>query len=168
MTIFGFERLPGSGCTSLCARRCPKMRALLLLASLQLPVSLAAASGFSSPSTLESPQPGQPGTPAHDAEVHPSGLAPPRVKHEDYNARGVSNPPLSVSAPSEEAAAADDRRTTPSQGFQRSLATITDFSSLQAAVTAWCDNPASAESTYGPIEDWDVSSVEVRCLLMNF
>ena len=48
----------------------------------------------------------------------------------------------------------------PSVATKRKLTTaITDTASLRTAVSAWCDNEASATTTYGHISTWDTSGV---------
>ena len=49
----------------------------------------------------------------------------------------------------------------PSVATKRKLVTtaITDTASLRTAVSAWCDNEASATTTYGHISTWDTSGV---------
>ena len=48
----------------------------------------------------------------------------------------------------------------PSVATKRKLTTAnTDTASLRTAVSAWCDNEASATTTYGHISTWDTSGV---------
>ena len=51
---------------------------------------------------------------------------------------------------------------------RRLYTSIPDAATLQAAITAWCSDSATAEATYGPIEGWDVSRVtSISTMSMN-
>ena len=43
--------------------------------------------------------------------------------------------------------------------YEEETTAITDSTSLQTAVTAWCSDATSAEATYGHISNWDTSGV---------
>ena len=43
--------------------------------------------------------------------------------------------------------------------YSASTVEITDEASLQTAVASWCNNPTSAEATYGHIRAWNTGSV---------
>ena len=47
----------------------------------------------------------------------------------------------------------------PSVATKRKLTTTFTTTSLQTAVSAWCDDEASATTTYGHISTWDTSEV---------
>ena len=52
-----------------------------------------------------------------------------------------------------------DNMLTGSSGFVVPIC-ITDTASIRTAVSAWCDNEASATTTYGHISMWDTSGVD--------
>ena len=55
----------------------------------------------------------------------------------------------------------------PSVATKRKLTTTFTTTSLQTAVSAWCDDEASATTTYGHISTWDTSGVTSMSYLFS-